>query len=789
MSKYTEVSQYLHTLNHELTEVRIFRENPYLNGKYVGNTISGYYTPDAYDTLVQDIQPYDSDSETTGIYTTLHSVNPELHARAYNRLKPNAKQTTSDQHISYFSVFPIDIDSANPAGVSATDAEKETSKQNAKTIGELLTSAGIPYLCADSGNGWHILVYLEPLQATDENKSRFESLVSLVGNHFGTDTTVYNPSRIWKCYGTMVRKGDSTEERPHRRAKIRAVDKVERISFDDLEKRLQEILLTPESEQEQQGKNESSKGNTSSQTLRDCLTENGINILREKSVPDGLVFYVTCPFNSDHTGTDAFCIQRNDGKWGFKCHHNSCNGKGWQDFKHAHGIATKHYVTDPPPLPSEIDTDIENMEIPKFPEALFRGIFEKVRDAYQTGIPINDAFIFAATKHVISAILGKSVWLKSGFGLYPNTYTMLIGDSADAMKGQTINVVKQLLNQADKLVQPLNSLNTPEGLLNMFVEPKEVDDEGETFFHGGYAGLISQDKIPEIIEEKTDRESIRLTGLFAEFSTVLQKSNKQTGAGLMEILLELYDCEEEIHSVTKTSPTTAHNPTWTMIGASDIQLIENSLDIVYVNTGLTNRCEWYLGEKLEEKYVFDPPINDIVHDVVNTLKSIRPNWRNTVFTWSEEALEVCKAWWADFHKENIESEKNSLIQNSMKRLKTHHMKNSLIFAVLRNQENKVEVDDVVLAGALVDYLSKCVVRIFADFVGTEEYRIENRVIEILKNTPRLSIAQIHNRMTWASRDQVLTACQKMCQGEILGCEQTQKTTKYFVLKTEDYVEN
>jgi hypothetical protein len=34
------------------------------------------------------------------------------------------------------------------------------------------------------------------------------------------DTSVHNPSRISKLYGTLARKGDHTAERPHRVTRI-----------------------------------------------------------------------------------------------------------------------------------------------------------------------------------------------------------------------------------------------------------------------------------------------------------------------------------------------------------------------------------------------------------------------------------------------------------------------------------------------------------------------------------------------------------------------------------------
>ena len=34
------------------------------------------------------------------------------------------------------------------------------------------------------------------------------------------DTTTCNAARIWKLYGTTARKGDDTEERPHRVSRL-----------------------------------------------------------------------------------------------------------------------------------------------------------------------------------------------------------------------------------------------------------------------------------------------------------------------------------------------------------------------------------------------------------------------------------------------------------------------------------------------------------------------------------------------------------------------------------------
>jgi hypothetical protein len=42
-------------------------------------------------------------------------------------------------------------------------------------------------------------------------------------NLVGVDGTTINAGQIWKLYGTMARKGDSTADRPHRMARILSV--------------------------------------------------------------------------------------------------------------------------------------------------------------------------------------------------------------------------------------------------------------------------------------------------------------------------------------------------------------------------------------------------------------------------------------------------------------------------------------------------------------------------------------------------------------------------------------
>ena len=337
---------FLKSLNHPLTEVRILTKDRYckINGRreFVGNAISGYYTPDHYEKLVADIQPFNKHDAISGIYVTLQEIDPALEARASNRLTYNAHYTTADTHVKNFGVFPIDIDSDNPAGTSASDAELAASKARAATLSALLSKHGIPHQKAMSGNGWHLLIYIDKLACNTENIDRFKALGDLVAHHYGSDIRNYNPSRIWKLYGTWACKGDDIPDRPHRASKFYLDAAVERIAFDTLEQRLHSILApipvkskpSPRSRTDQTGI-----------TLEQWLDTHKIAYTK-KPYKGTFKYQVDCPHDPTHTSPDAW-VTDEGGAWQFACSHNSCRNRStWQAFKEALGIvgAAKHTV-------------------------------------------------------------------------------------------------------------------------------------------------------------------------------------------------------------------------------------------------------------------------------------------------------------------------------------------------------------------------------------------------------------------------------------------------------------
>jgi hypothetical protein len=159
-----------------------------------------------------------------GVYFTMNPLKREILARAANRIKlAEQGDSASDAHVARRRWLLLDIDPQRVAGISATDAEKAAARQVADAIRQYLDAAGWPApILADSGNGWH-LFYRIDLPADDGGI--VARCLAALAQRFDTDaakvdTTVHNPARIVKVPFTLARKGDGTDDRPHRRGGI-----------------------------------------------------------------------------------------------------------------------------------------------------------------------------------------------------------------------------------------------------------------------------------------------------------------------------------------------------------------------------------------------------------------------------------------------------------------------------------------------------------------------------------------------------------------------------------------
>ena len=325
---------------------------------------SGYF--DSAEVLAAKVEALDGLQSVQGIYVTLNAVNPALLSRRANRIKMRLGKkdvTTADNDIVKRQWFPVDVDPVRPSGVSSTEQEHLVAIAKARRIADYLYGMGWPApLLADSGNGAHLLYHID-LPNDDASRDLVKRCLEVLASMFNdavaqVDTANFNAARIWKLYGTMSRKGDSTADRPHRRsAIIEAPDTPVIVSWETLTRLasvlpdIPAVLATARSAVKSGG-----QPARTALDLNSWLSDHGISVQSEKPYQGGTLFLLEqCPFSGSHKD-GAFAIQFASGVVHAGCHHESCGGgsQRWQELRERYEPGKKRTASIPDSPPPRI---------------------------------------------------------------------------------------------------------------------------------------------------------------------------------------------------------------------------------------------------------------------------------------------------------------------------------------------------------------------------------------------------------------------------------------------------
>ena len=266
-----------------------------------------------------------------GVYVTVNPVNPDLLARAVNRLRPAGRNpTTADTDIVRRRWLLIDCDPRRASGVSSSNAEHESALAKAREIRDGLSSLGWPDpIMTDSGNGAQ-LMYRIDLPADDGELVRrvIGEIAKASSEQVAIDTSVHNPARIWRLPGTMNCKGDSIPERPHRMTRI--LEEPQDIVSVSREQ-MQDIVSYQSEDTQTDAPDDEWKHTIPAFNLDSWIAQYCPELGSPQPWKGGRKWiFPVCPFNEAHTNKSAVLIQEPSGAVAFKCHHNGCSGNDWR---------------------------------------------------------------------------------------------------------------------------------------------------------------------------------------------------------------------------------------------------------------------------------------------------------------------------------------------------------------------------------------------------------------------------------------------------------------------------
>lgn len=216
----TAIRHHLQLLGHNgygATELRVFDPKPMV--AYIDND-------DDAIRLVADVQ-----RTAKGIYIGVQPRPLFLFDKSPHRWTPAVSKPVSncgkDADIEYITILYFDIDvnsEQRKQGYPASDKELELTLHAAQLLSREDGLALTPTICC-SGNGHYVITPIEPIPISDnEVPHRFrhfcQELAKLISCKVPSVKIdpVYNLSRVMRLMGTMNRKGQPMQDRPHRQA-------------------------------------------------------------------------------------------------------------------------------------------------------------------------------------------------------------------------------------------------------------------------------------------------------------------------------------------------------------------------------------------------------------------------------------------------------------------------------------------------------------------------------------------------------------------------------------------
>ena len=279
------------------------------------------------------------------LYTTLNRPTSMVAGNAMD------SRALRDDDMAVITRLPFDLDPVRPTDTPATDDEHGAACAARELLVRVLSGYGWPIPALGmSGNGAYA-VYRVRVKATpgwrkacavlyaglrDRTHEPFDEMGVLF------DATVRNPGRIWRLYGTVNRKGQPTDDRPHRRAEITLpAGPWQIVSADVLKRTVRDLepAVVP-------------KRHTPSVPIQgrgDFTTLDVIGWFRahgsyQRELADGK-HTVDCPWGDEHTTTSTtgtVVWETGGAGWPtFHCSHAHCDGRSILDVMRLWGDADR----------------------------------------------------------------------------------------------------------------------------------------------------------------------------------------------------------------------------------------------------------------------------------------------------------------------------------------------------------------------------------------------------------------------------------------------------------------
>jgi hypothetical protein len=354
----------------------------------------------------------------------------------------------------------------------------------------------------------------------------------------------------------------------------------------------------------------------------------------------------------------------------------------------AHSVA-KYEQGEAPPRDAEPET---SDNLPQFPEAGWRGIFNDYRNAMSRSSEASDSFHFYTLWASIAVKLGRRVWFEYGGETYPNVFLINYGPSGDK-KTSSIRRAPQL-------------------------------NPGMTVIHGGGSA-------EGLGDEFADHEPGEGFLILVEELAVLLKVGQWTGSNLYPMLVNCFDCPPEYSMKFRKKPIRVERPTPSLLSATTPIWFWESFRPRDFASGMGNRFLFGTGAK---KQPIALPTAPDLSGIVRAIGGLE-NFVPTVCHLDNEGIGM----FGEFYRAWTEAEKTreDLSRAATQRLPGYILKLGMAYSCLEETVPLITSSQLNSAILVAKFAESCVVDLLASqHQGASAKKdLEQRIVDYVRTHP------------------------------------------------------
>ncbi len=374
-----------------------------------------------------------------------------------------------------------------------------------------------------------------------------------------------------------------------------------------------------------------------------------------------------------------------------------------------------------PAIAEVADDEDENraaIEFDPVPEIVFQSALAEYCELVRPCTEAPVQYHVGAFLAVVGALAGRVAYTRyASKRVYANQYVMLVGGTGTSKKDTAINLAKRFARL------PYITGDTPTLVLPAAERFSLLDDAGSD------VALLNHLK-----------EHPNTLLVVPELHAQIAKMRRKGTEALFDLMLTLWDANERYQNVTMKSPITVLHPTLSVLAAIQPTRLRNSMNEEILSSGFVNR--WLIIPGEAPAPISRPPnlnetaVRALLDEVTNRFDDIATlsGGRPVEVPLSDE----CADWWdayyiAQWHAARRDPEAGEITSRYPDLVRKVALAYALTDLTRAISPLRIELSHLKAAIELVKWQARGVQKLKCEWGGSDETRIEARILAALKN--------------------------------------------------------